>query len=105
MFIFWTLGIILRIVDVAGNAVAWICFVLFAIFSLASIMTVDGWRKLHTVGFLFFIGGFISMVLGPMWLSLDAKLVIGFAVCAALLAAFVALAVIDERRGSLVEEG
>jgi len=31
------------------------------------------------------------MVLGPMWLSLDTKLVIGFAECAALLAALFAL--------------
>jgi hypothetical protein len=86
VFILWTLGIILRIVDVAGNAVAWICFGLLPISGLVTVMSVDGREKPYVVGGLFLICGFISMVLGPMWLSLDSKLVIGLAVCAALLA-------------------
>ena len=91
MFILWTLGIILRIVDVGGNAVAWICFGLFAIFILDSILPL-GRETPDTVGGLLIICGFIWMVLGPMWLSLYT---IGFAVCATLLAASFALSFRD----------
>jgi hypothetical protein len=53
--------------------------------------------------------GWYAVVLGPLWPSLESKIVIGFAVCAALLAALLAHQfsgiITAERRGSLREEG